>query len=480
MDRTQQRVDNYTIATRQWRIVGLTPHDWVVVSLALPQDVRDDMMELERYRATLRGGMQDVHYIRYKHASDPIRTYLYEFRDTYAVLAEMVCDFAVDMLCAPHHILFLRSTHVPSLDELLVSLEGVVLYLVDMRFIHYWTEDDVIMWTPAQLEKASEIQRAEIMDESDNKMPRPCLMPSMPRGQPVSYQPVPRGGCCTHDPWVPRHQDGAYVDHRGGVRDKLAQNPRQQVMAWAIDKVRAHAPQAEGPTLKMLLKAEARTATSLMNSKSPPQTREILTAAWKRAGLQSPFDPAISPTSSSPEASQIEACNRRMDDMATALLEQVKITQQIADTLQELPRIPQFEAIMTSMNQAQTSYVQTIGSLADSIGKLERRIEAWETSYLPHLIERLPAHAMPTPESEETDEDDIGGSAKRPKISQDTMPYDDVKASENHVGQETEKEKAPSEEPREQVSPFEAMRERSLRRCCTKVVEAQQKSMNGG
>ena len=47
MEKAQTRVDNYTVAARQWRLMGLTPCDWVVVPLPLPQDVQDDMCELE-------------------------------------------------------------------------------------------------------------------------------------------------------------------------------------------------------------------------------------------------------------------------------------------------------------------------------------------------------------------------------------------------------------------------------------------------
>ena len=71
-------------------------------------------------------------YIRYKYVTDPENTHVYEFLDDEAILAEMVCDLAVEMLCAPHHILLVRSTHVPSLDDRLVSFQDVVLYLVDL------------------------------------------------------------------------------------------------------------------------------------------------------------------------------------------------------------------------------------------------------------------------------------------------------------------------------------------------------------
>ena len=420
MAEAQRRVDNYTIATRQWRLVGLTPYDWVAVSLPLPQDIQNDMLELVRYRVTQRGGMQEAYRIRYKYVHDPECTHVYEFYDTQAVLAEMVCDFAVDILCAPHQILLLRSTHVPSLDEHLVSFENVVLYLVDLRFIYHWTAEDAWMWPPSVLENATRLQRADVMDYENNTMPRPRTMPNMPMGQPTSIQPFSTGGSLWRDEVRGREQQGRDQRsfRRGGVRERPTQNPRQQMMAWAVDKVRAHAPQAEGPTLKMLLKAEARVATSLMNSKSPTQTKEILNAAWKRAGLQSPFQPTAqqSPVC---DATQLQACHKRIDDMVTALTEQVKITQHIAIALQDIPRIAQFEALMSSTSQSQTSYIDTVRALAEAVGKLENRIQEWETTCLPHLVERMPMPSVPTPETEESMEQTEEGSPKRTKMSQE-------------------------------------------------------------
>ena len=58
MEKAQRRIDDYAVATRQWRLMCLTPSDWVVVPLPLPQDVQDDMCELEMRRAVQRGGMQ--------------------------------------------------------------------------------------------------------------------------------------------------------------------------------------------------------------------------------------------------------------------------------------------------------------------------------------------------------------------------------------------------------------------------------------
>ena len=49
---------------------------------------------------------------------------------------------------------------------------------------------------------------------------------------------------------------------------------KKAMMFWARQKVQADAPSALGATTTMLLKAEARTISALMNSKLPAQTRQ--------------------------------------------------------------------------------------------------------------------------------------------------------------------------------------------------------------
>ena len=62
-------------------------------------------------------------------------------------------------------------------------------------------------------------------------------------------------------------------------------DPKKAMMRWAQHKLRTDAPTIVGPTSTMLLKAEARAISALMNCKSPAQTKQIMVAAYRRAGL---------------------------------------------------------------------------------------------------------------------------------------------------------------------------------------------------
>ena len=56
MARAQNRLETYTIASRQWRIVAPTSDDWLIVTMDLPYDVMADLDELQYLRALRRGG----------------------------------------------------------------------------------------------------------------------------------------------------------------------------------------------------------------------------------------------------------------------------------------------------------------------------------------------------------------------------------------------------------------------------------------
>ena len=76
------------------------------------------------------------------------------------------------------------------------------------------------------------------------------------------------------------------------------------MMHWAQHKLQTDVPTLVGPTSTMLLKAEARTISALLNSKSQAQTKQIMIAAYRCAGLQDPFLPrqeslCATPTSAS-------------------------------------------------------------------------------------------------------------------------------------------------------------------------------------
>ena len=76
------------------------------------------------------------------------------------------------------------------------------------------------------------------------------------------------------------------VTPRGGAKTtRNAQQPRAVMLVWAEDKISREVPGLKMLTIRMLLKAEQRTFTAVLHSRSPVQTRQVLVAAYRRAGL---------------------------------------------------------------------------------------------------------------------------------------------------------------------------------------------------
>ena len=73
---------------------------------------------------------------------------------------------------------------------------------------------------------------------------------------------------------------------RGGARTaRTAQQPRAVMLLWAEDKKRREIDGLNVLTVRMLLRAEQRTVAAVLHSRSAAQTREVMVAAYRRAGL---------------------------------------------------------------------------------------------------------------------------------------------------------------------------------------------------
>ena len=138
----------------------------------------------------------------------------------------------------------------------------------------------------------------------------------------------------------------------------------------------------------MLLKAEARTVTALTNFKSPAQTRQIMIAAYKRAGLADPF--RLRPREDLLAHPPLADIARDLDDLRQALLNQVEITQAIAETMQKIPRAQNFDNLAEAFAMAQRSNVGAISALANLVSKAETALtHGRDTAYLTLLTDFL-------------------------------------------------------------------------------------------
>ena len=128
--------------------------------------------------------------------------------------------------------------------------------------------------------------------------------------------------------------------------------------------------------------ARARTVSAVMHAKSTIQLTEVINAALRRAGL-----PPLSETQPQTSGSSTDYLIASLDTQTrmTSQLLQASATQPTADTFTQT--VDAFKL----QTEAQTGAVE---SLARVVGRLESRIEEWETSHLREIVDRLP-HGVP-------------------------------------------------------------------------------------
>ena len=126
---------------------------------------------------------------------------------------------------------------------------------------------------------------------------------------------------------------------RGGANARTTQQPRSVILLWAEDKIKREIPGLNILTIRMLLKAEQRTVSAILHSRSIAQTKEILIAAYRRAGLS--FDQAPPPTESHGD----------LGEMTRALMGQATICSQIANQLAAMPTNQDFLRLLEAVNR---------------------------------------------------------------------------------------------------------------------------------
>ena len=73
---------------------------------------------------------------------------------------------------------------------------------------------------------------------------------------------------------------------RGGAKGPL--DHRTMMLEWARDRIAREAEELSGPTSDIILKAEGRTVSAVLNSRSLAQVRDVISSAWRRANIQAP------------------------------------------------------------------------------------------------------------------------------------------------------------------------------------------------
>ena len=295
-----------------------------------------------------------------------------------------------------------------------------------------------------------------------------------------AWFPSPTSLPVQHGPW------SSYIMRAGARGDRPVQ-PKHAMQQWALQKAEEHAPEVSQKTLHMILKAEAKTTSALLHSQSVAQTHQIIEAAFKRAGLSSPFAP---PREHDEEIQSDPKRARFENDVIVALTNQVQITNQIAEQFKATPQADEYARLSDVFKTSQEASIKAVTSLATVVGKMEQRMQQWEETFLPHVLERLPIPVPPSPNDSQQDADftqpyeDQGGRSVGqregqgdPARNQQQQAQEETQDSNESYSEEQPGQVVSSQPPAlapstaiEEEESLQPMQERSLRNCCARIV----------
>ena len=305
--------------------------------------------------------------------------------------------------------------------------------------------------------------------------------------------PTPRGGARSR-----RQPQQQHSTQQGGEAVL-----RQAMHNGALHKVTQACPSLDERLIRTILKAEARTTTALINSRSDQQVRHIIAAAFKRSGLveharaveashqtagsgsgeelsqdqqqqQSPQqqDPLLP----QPPGVQQQQAQSSVQQQQDSMMEQVQsMMQQMEASAAQIYHMEQ--SIGQMMILLQTQYVAAmrfdltplIQALAHSqqqwqgqmqqvmvnLKQMDSRVQQWETTFLPCVMERL-AEIQPPPTTPETPSEAQRDMPSESQPTSATVNYDSASASSAIIERATQ---------------------RSLQACCAKVVQPPRKAL---
>ena len=188
---------------------------------------------------------------------------------------------------------------------------------------------------------------------------------------------------------------------RGGMpRERM--DPKSAMIGWALDKASREAPECRAATMTMLCKAEMRTVTALLNSRSRAQTRQVLEAAYRRCDLPSPFQKQQEQPqqqqqqqeqqafpAADPQLGHMHEC---LHNMVASLTAQTQMMASISQDINCLPNALQLQNILDIYANNQHTNIQAMRGLTQAIENLERKVEQLQHGQTP-----VPTECPPTP-----------------------------------------------------------------------------------
>ena len=403
----QRRLDTYAARGELWVIVAVTPRDWVIVKHNLPEYVVEDLEELEMMRALPRGGMEQakVEIVYANNPTLPVSVVMVEEGKTVKEYLEKVAEA---YHIPPQSLLIMSGTHILALDEMMMTYKEKKcnLYLTGLL-------GNEMFEFPMSHQHIRSALVWQWMSQKDPPRQYHEDLP-IPRGEPTELFP------------------------RGGGRDpkRVMHDPRTAMHYWAMDKIQKDCPGCATRTFSTLLRAEAKTMGSIMNSRSPAQTKQILTAALKRAGLERYAEdllPGSQPAGdvdtrqhTEPLVDSVKQAQEDMKcqlaDLVRAMTTQTSLTGDIAHVLSQKTTVQDIVNVVTLLQQHTASQMEAYQSVAKAVVTLESKIDCVVRAVIPPPP--MDAETVVGDQDLETDDDGMQTPPRRTDPDAPTPPLE--------------------------------------------------------
>ena len=148
---------------------------------------------------------------------------------------------------------------------------------------------------------------------------------------------------------------------RGAGRHKQnLGDPKTAMNQWALQKLEEQVPSMNQRTAAMLFKAEARTVSAVLHSKSAHQTLEIMNAALRRADL-----PVLGSAHSQAASSMTQV---EVDSRAYA-----QTLEKIVEKLESMPNKDETQQILKILHTQHIMHTQALSELVSAVETLQRK-----------------------------------------------------------------------------------------------------------
>ena len=308
---------------------------------------------------------------------------------------------------------------------------------------------------------------------------------------------------------------------RGGMRNATAPETlqRQTMITWAEKKVAELIPSLDNRVVRTILRAEYRTTSSILNSRSKQQVQHVMLAALRRTGLttqanqleeeiraqhpqhasQSSHSQDIPPAqawqASPPGVTQehqpshsshhqqrpsrepqdlqhqpptVDALINNLGMLIEQLNTQTTILQHLQQQRSGVPDA-EINQMVSNFHQQQSAQAHAIAQLTTALSRMDQRVQRWETTYLASIMDRF-AELMPpppTPTSDHEQEHEQQPSSAPLEHAPTTQTGGQGQAQPSTEGQAEAANDAPLQS---QPTLLDRAENRSLQACCARVI----------